>query len=79
MKSRSKRMAKLHSRWRPGMITFGNNFNSGKYVPWLNLNGQWLAQAGFGIGDRIEIDVRQNELVIRKVPVKSSRTKVLNK
>lgn len=60
-------MAKLHSRWRPRMLEYGNNFNSGKYVPWLNLNGQCLAQAGFEIGDRIEINVRQNELVIKKV------------
>jgi len=36
-----------------------------KQVPWLNVSGVWLEQAGFGIGDQIEITVRQNELIIK--------------
>lgn len=36
-----------------------------KEVPWLNVSGMWLEQAGFGIGDQIEITVRQNELIIK--------------
>jgi bifunctional DNA-binding transcriptional regulator/antitoxin component of YhaV-PrlF toxin-antitoxin module len=31
----------------------------------LNVSGIWLEQAGFGIGDQIEITVRQNELIIK--------------
>ncbi|ATL49586.1 hypothetical protein COR50_21745 [Chitinophaga caeni] len=28
-----------------------------KYLPWLNLSAVWLAQAGFQIGDQLEITV----------------------
>jgi len=35
-------------------------------VPWLNVSGDWLQQAGFEIGDQIEIMVGENELHIKK-------------
>ncbi len=35
-------------------------------VPWLNVSGDWLQQAGFAIGDQIEITVGENELHIKK-------------
>jgi toxic protein SymE len=34
-------------------------------VPWLNLSGLWLAEAGFDIGDEIDISVAKNTLTIR--------------
>ncbi len=34
-------------------------------VPWLNVSGDWLQQAGFAIGDQIEITVGENELHIK--------------
>lgn len=61
------RRAKVHALYRPGIIRFGCNYNTGKNVPWLNVNGLWLEQAGFKIGDHIEIDVRRNRLVIKKM------------
>ena len=50
------------------------NYNYGKDVPWLNLNGNWLEAAGFKIGDQIEINVQQKQLVIRKVRRKRRKT-----
>ena len=36
-----------------------------KNVPWLNVSGVWLEKAGFNIGDKVEIKVKQKELVIK--------------
>lgn len=33
-------------------------------VPWINLRGFWLAQAGFDIGSRYKIEVFENTLVL---------------
>ena len=35
--------------------------------PQINLNAKWLAEAGFNVGERIDVEVRENELVIRKL------------
>lgn len=64
---RQTRRARLHGKYREGKIIWGSNYNSGRYVPWLNVNGLWLEHAGFKIGDRIEIDVKNNQLLIKKV------------
>ena len=37
--------------------------------PQINLNAKWLADAGFGVGEKIDVAVRENELVIRKLAV----------
>lgn len=37
------------------------------YVPWLNLNGIWLSDAGFNVGDTIEITVKEKVLIIKNV------------
>ena len=34
-------------------------------IPALRLRGRWLAQAGFGIGARVEVIVTAGELVLR--------------
>jgi toxic protein SymE len=36
-----------------------------KNVPWLNVSGVWLEQAGFRIGDRVQITIEQNQLIIK--------------
>jgi hypothetical protein len=36
----------------------------GRRVPWLNLRGHWLAQAGFEIGTPYRIEVRNKKLVL---------------
>lgn len=64
---RQTRRVKVHGLYRPGVITWGSNHNTGKYVPWLNVNGLWLERAGFKIGDHIEIDVKNNQLIIKKL------------
>ncbi|MCG2616968.1 type I toxin-antitoxin system SymE family toxin [Terrimonas sp. NA20] len=56
-----KRRAKLHGRYRP----CDNSTTGYKEVPWLNVSGQWLAKAGFGIGDAVEIIVEENVLTIK--------------
>ena len=55
------RKVKLHSQSRPSQ----KSSTGLKQVPWLNISGVWLAQAGFNVGDQIEITVSQNELIIK--------------
>lgn len=38
-----------------------------KYLPWLNLSGVWLEQAGFAIGDQLEITVCNGHLEIKNL------------
>jgi hypothetical protein len=33
-------------------------------VPWINLRGHWLAQAGFEIGTPYRIEVRDKKLLL---------------
>ena len=54
------RKAKLHCKNAPRDT---KNVN----VPWLNLSGLWLAEAGFDIGDEIDISVAKDTLIIRLV------------
>ncbi len=35
--------------------------------PQINLNARWLAEAGFMVGEKIDVCVKENELVIRKL------------
>ncbi|HET8572743.1 MAG TPA: SymE family type I addiction module toxin [Edaphocola sp.] len=60
MKHQHIRKAIIHARFR-------HRVESGIYVPWLNLNGLWLKDAGFNTGDAIEIVVKRKVLIIRKV------------
>lgn len=41
--------------------------SGGFYAPWLNLNGIWLSDAGFNVGDTIEIIVKEKVLIIRNI------------
>lgn len=63
-KVRQTRRAKLHSKWRP-IPTDWFSVTTGKQVPWLNVSGHWLEQAGFHIGDAVEIIVEDNVLTIK--------------
>lgn len=64
------RKAKIHALYRRGTIYLCRKADTSKNVPWLNVNGHWLEQAGFKIGDQIEIDVSRNRLVIKKLSIK---------
>ena len=55
------RKVKLHSQSRPSQ----QSHNGIKQVPWLNVSGVWLEQAGFNIGLQVEIIVRDQELIIK--------------
>ena len=67
MNTKTTRRAKIHGLYRRGVVNWFYKTDSSKTVPWLNVNGQWLEQAGFKIGDQIQIDVRRNRLVIKKL------------
>lgn len=43
-----------------------SHWNGGREVAWLNVAGIWLEQAGFNVGDAIEIEVAAGQLVIKK-------------
>lgn len=42
-----------------------------KVKPWITLNTKWLARAGFHKGDLIDVEVRDNRLVITKLVEKT--------
>ena len=41
------------------------DYNRYRKVPTITLSGVWLEQAGFNIEDRIEIQVSENQLVLK--------------
>lgn len=47
-------------------VSYYSNYNS-KETPFIRLQGKWLEEAGFKIGDKIEVREQQEELVIRVV------------
>lgn len=57
------RKVKLYSQSRPSQ----ESSTGLKQVPWLNVSGVWLAQAGFNVGDQIEIIIREGLLIIQPV------------
>lgn len=67
MRTKTTRRAKIHALYRRGAVNWVRKTDTSKDVPWLNVNGVWLEQAGFKIGDHIEINVRRNRLVIKKL------------
>ncbi len=63
MKTKTIRQVKLHSKYRPSRSKLWRNSN-GHDVPWLNVSGNWLAELGFNIGDRVRITAREQLLII---------------
>jgi len=57
MEQKSIKQAKLHGKYR-------RRVNQPNQVPWLNVNGLWLEQAGFCIGQAITIEVENRKLTI---------------
>lgn len=64
MAVKSIRRAKLHYKHR---VTGGDWSRPGRCqtIPWLNVCGLWLEQAGFKVGDPVEIRVEHNTLTIK--------------
>ena len=56
------RLIKLHGKYQ----TVKDHWNGGRDVPWLNISGLWLEQAGFKVGDQLEIVVGRRVLKIKK-------------
>ena len=38
-------------------------------VPRINLQGKWLTALGYNIGDRIQVTVQDNRLIIEPAPI----------
>jgi len=47
-------------------VSYYSNYNC-KETPFIRLQGKWLEDAGFKIGDKIEVQEKLEELVIRVV------------
>jgi len=63
MKSKTIRQVKMHAKYRPSGSRLWMSNNS-REVPWLNISGNWLAELGFNIGDRVRIIAREQLLII---------------
>ena len=50
-----------------GYGTYRGDDGRDENKPQIILNAKWLAEAGFHVGDQIDITVAENELVIRKL------------
>lgn len=64
MGNKQRRLIKLHSKYRQSS---GHWSNEGRIIPWLNVSGLWLEQAGFKPGQQVEITVLNNQLIIKKL------------
>jgi hypothetical protein len=42
-------------------------YSPGTMVPFIRLRGRWLENAGFEIGDDVQIEVHDNQLILTKV------------
>ncbi len=50
-------------------VSFYSNYNC-KETPFIRLQGKWLEDIGFRIGDKIEVQEQPEELVIKIVKAK---------
>lgn len=48
-------------------------WNNKKYVPLLQLKGEWLEKLGFKIGDTVEIEYDKDIITIKKSPQTEAR------
>lgn len=62
-KETGRRQVKLQGKYRPLI----NHYNGGRQIPWLNVSGVWLEEAGFKTGDRVEIRIEQQQLIIKNL------------
>ena len=57
---------KLHRKYRQPSRSWLNE-NTSKQVPWLNVSGVWLKEAGFNAGDPVEITIVNKMLTIKNM------------
>lgn len=55
------RKIRLQSKYQPRI----KQWNGYKQLPWLNVSGIWLEQAGFKAGDQVEITIENEKLIIK--------------
>lgn len=48
----------------PVLPAQSNNFTGLRAIPWIRLRGVWLEQAGFSIGQSLEVEVRPKLIII---------------
>lgn len=61
MANKPTRQIKLHGKYSEPKTGWRRE---GKEVPWLNVSGIWLEEAGFKIGDLVQITIENNMLII---------------
>ena len=60
MATKTNRRVKLQGKYR----ATARGWIGEKQVPWLNISGIWLEQAGFRTGQQVEIRIGYNQLII---------------
>jgi hypothetical protein len=48
-------------------LTISSLYYDNKRVPMIRISGNWLAQSGFEIGDKIQIEVKPGSLLINLI------------
>ena len=48
-------------------------YNGKKTIPRIRINGIWLQELGFNIGDKISLELIEGELVIKKLPKEEAK------
>ena len=48
-------------------------YNGKKTIPQIRINGIWLQELGFNIGDKISLELIEGKLVIEKLPVEETK------
>lgn len=48
-------------------------YNGKKTIPQIRINGIWLQELGFNIGDKISLELIEGELVIKKLPKEETK------
>lgn len=65
MAKNNNKQVKVQAKYRPSQSRCMGA--RGKEVPWLNLSGIWLAEAGFNIGDPVRVVSRSGLLLIERI------------
>lgn len=50
-------------------------YNGKKTIPQIRINGIWLQELGFNIGDKISLELIEGKLIIEKLPQEEVKTK----
>lgn len=56
----SSRKLKVYPKYRPLSSSY-----SSRIVPELRLSGVWLEQSGFRIGERVQVTIKDQEIIIK--------------